>query len=416
LFVKSSRRRFIRAAGFSATPAFLPGPSTAAPADSNRQYWLEVLVRLAEPILTALSERKLKAVMPVEAHAGVTDRREYTYLEALGRVLVGISPWLESGGREGKEGELRTRYASHAREAIAAAVDPASPDFMNFNRGSQPVVDSAFLALALLRAPTELWKNLPSGTKAQLIKALQSSRVIRPSFSNWLLFSATVEVFLGSVGESWDPMRVDYAVRQHEQWYKGDGLYGDGPQFHWDYYNSFVIHPMLLQVLDTAAGLSNAWDVFRRPVETRARRYAAIQERLISPEGTFPAIGRSLAYRCGAFHLLADISLRRKLPDELAPEQVRAALTSVLHKTMDAPQTFDAKGWLTIGFCGHQPEIGENYISTGSTYLCSTVLLPLGLPASDAFWSGPEKAWSAKKIWSGESVPADHALPPVTAS
>ena len=48
-------------------------------------------------------------------------------------------------------------------------------------------------------------------------------------------------------------MRVDYALRQHDQWYKGDGIYGDGPQFHWDYYNSFVIHPMLLDVLDACA-------------------------------------------------------------------------------------------------------------------------------------------------------------------
>ena len=33
-------------------------------------------------------------------------------------------------------------------------------------------------------------------------------------------------------------------------------------------------------------------------------RYAAVQERLIAPDGTFPALGRSIAYRCGAFHLL----------------------------------------------------------------------------------------------------------------
>ena len=44
--------------------------------------------------------------------------------------------------------------------AIAAGTDPASPDYMNFNQGHQPVVDTAFLALAILRAPTELWKKL----------------------------------------------------------------------------------------------------------------------------------------------------------------------------------------------------------------------------------------------------------------
>ena len=51
------------------------------------------------------------------------------------------------------------------------------------------------------------------------------------------------------MGERFDAMRIDYAVREHQEWYVGDGLYGDGPQFHWDYYNSFVIQPMLLDVL-----------------------------------------------------------------------------------------------------------------------------------------------------------------------
>ena len=92
-------------------------------------------------------------------------------------------------------------------------------------------------------------------------------------------------------------MRVDYALRQHEQWYKGDGLYGDGPELHWDYYNSFVIHPMLLDVLDDVGDQSPAWQRMKEPVAARARRYASILERLIAPDGSFPPIGRSIAYR-----------------------------------------------------------------------------------------------------------------------
>ncbi|MFW5961820.1 MAG: DUF2264 domain-containing protein, partial [bacterium] len=67
-------------------------------------------------------------------------------------------------------------------------------------------------------------------------------------------------------------------------------------------------------------------------------------------------------------------------------------------------------GWLNIGFCGHQPEIAEAYINTGSLYLCTTVFLPLGLSAEDYFWTAKEKNWTAKKIWSGENSSADHAL------
>ena len=79
--------------------------------------------------------------------------------------------------------------------------------------------------------------------------ARASTRPIAPHFNNWLLFSAMVEAGLKALGANWDRARVDYALRQHEQWYKGDGAYGDGPELHWDYYNSFVIHPMLVDVL-----------------------------------------------------------------------------------------------------------------------------------------------------------------------
>ena len=377
-------------------------------AGNDRQYWLSVLQRVAEPVLTALSQGKLRERMPVECVKGQeTDRRNYTYLEALGRLLTGIAPWLENGPADGAEGKLRARYADLARASLAHAVNPASPDFMNFNKGAQPVVDSAFLAQAVIRAPKELWEKLPAQTKAQLVQALQSSRTIQPGFNNWLLFSAMVEAFFCRVGADWDKMRVDYAIRQHEQWFKGDGIYGDGPQFHWDYY-SFVIQPMLLEILEVTAA-NKTWDNFRAPMLQRAQRYAAIQERLISPEGTFPAVGRSLTYRFGAFQLLALMALRKQLPAGVAPEQVRPAMTAVIRRLMEAPGTFDANGWLTIGFCGHQPFMGETYISTGSLYLCAAGLLPLGLPLADPFWSGAAKKWTSQRVYSGEDVRADHA-------
>jgi hypothetical protein len=397
--MKLSRRLFVAGSASAGAAAFA---QSAEPSDRN--YWIAVLKRIADPLLNAAANRKLKVEMPVEApHGNAADRREYTYLEALGRLLTGVAPWLESSPDA-------QRYANLARLAIASAVDPASPDYMNFTRGSQPVVDAAFLALAILRAPNELWQKLDAGTKPKLIEALRSTRVIRPGFNNWLLFSATVEALLCQVGEPWDAMRVDYAVRQHEEWYKGDGLYGDGPQFHWDYYNSFVIQPMLLAVVETVSKRSKTWDSFHPAIVARAKRYAAIQERLIAPDASFPAIGRSLAYRFGAFHLLATMTLRRELPESISPAQVRSALTAVIRRMIEAPGTFDDHGWLTIGFCGHQTSVGERYISTGSTYLCSAALLPLGLPASDPFWSSPAQPWTAKKIWNGENVPIDHAL------
>jgi hypothetical protein len=281
---------------------------------------------------------------------------------------------------------------------------------MNFTKGGQPVVDAAFLAHGLLRAPRQLKDQLPAPVRQNLVQALQSTRIIKPGYNNWLLFSAMVEATLLELGESWDAMRVDYAVREHLNWYKGDGVYGDGPEFHFDYYNSFVIHPMLLDVVRVVSQKGGGYKQEYPLLVERAKRYADIQERLISPEGTFPVIGRSMAYRFGAFQLLAQMALTRQLPEQLPPAQVRSGLSAVIRRVMAAPGNFDKQGWLTIGFAGHQPGIGETYISTGSLYLCTTGLLPLGLPASDPFWSAPAADWTQKKIWSGQNIPADKAL------
>src|SRR5436309_8276206 len=112
---------------------------------------------------------------------------------------------------------------------------------------------------------------------------------------------------------------------------------------------------MLLDVVRNIAPHVKTWQALAPDILTRARRYAAIQERLISPEGTFPAIGRSIAYRTSAFQLLAQIALWGQLPEPLAPPRIRAALTAVIRRLLEAPATFDPGGWLTVGLCGHQP-------------------------------------------------------------
>jgi hypothetical protein len=379
--------------------------------ETGRQYWVGTLEKVAGPVLRNLAAGTLKRSMPVECVTGnVEDRRKYTHLEALGRLLAGIAPWLEVELEGGAERDLQQRYRELSRESIRQACDPKSPDFLNFHEGSQPVVDCGFLAQAVLRAPSELWKKLEAAAQRNLAAALVSSRVITPGFNNWLLFSATVEAALAQMGEPWDAMRVDYAVRQHQEWYLGDGVYGDGPQFHWDYYNSFVIQPMLVDVLRTIGAHSNRWARILPDAMTRAKRYAAIQERLIAPDGSYPAVGRSIAYRCGAFQVLAQMALAGELPAPLTPPRVRTALTAVMRRTLDAPGTFDGRGWLTVGLCGHQPHLGEPYISTGSLYLCSAAMLPLGLKPSDAFWSGAPEDWTSRRLWRGEDEAADHAI------
>ena len=397
---------------------FLSFSVEAKPETSDREYWSDLAYKISYPVLDALSKGELKKRMPVEQRPNPSTKREhrehFTHLEALARLLCGISPWLELSETSGEEKEYRQReeLKKLAIQGIRKAVDPSSPDYMDFTGkyDRQPLVNAAFLAQAFLRAPNALWGGLDNETQRMVIAAMRKTRKITPYFNNWLLFSAMVEAFFLEVGEGYDEVRIDYALRQHEQWYKGDGLYGDGPDFYWNYYNSFVIQPM---ILDISRIMLKHEKIKKNRVTNslnRSARYASILERLISPEGTYPAIGRSLAYRMGAFQSLAQMALMKQLPEHVSPAQVRGALTAVMKRQMTAEGTFDENGWLRIGFDGSQPYVGEYYISTGSLYLCSVALLPLGLPPSDEFWSAPEQPWTQKKIWNGQEVPIDHAI------
>lgn len=416
------RRDLLRTLSYAGSAAGLGLPtrlSTAATRSasvsedglSQRAFWLSMLDRVSRPVLASLSRGQLHASMPVEAAAGhEADRRRVTYLEALGRTLAGIAPWLEHGPRTGAEGALRQQYADWARAAIGNGVDKGSADYLNFGVDRQTIVDAAFLGLALARAPKELCKELTPAVRQRLAEGLRATRAMLPPFNNWLLFAAMIEACLLQLGEMFDRVRISFALREHAAWYLGDGTYGDGPQYHADYYNSFVIHPFLLQVLDSVGGVEAEWGAMAGAVRARAARYAALQERMIAPDGSYPVVGRSITYRCGAFHLLGDAALRGILPEGLEAAQVRGALTAVIRRTLEAPGTFDAQGWLRIGLAGHQPELGEAYISTGSLYLCTAVFLPLGLGSEHPFWSGAGLPWTSQRVWGGEDVAADHAL------
>ena len=383
--------------------ADFPPPGTDGP--SERAYEVAVLVKVVDPVLKAGAEGKLAQLLPPSD----PKRESFAPLEALGRTLAGIAPWLELGPGTDAEGQLRAKYIDLAVKSIGHAVDPQSPAFMNFTKGQQPLVDCGFLAQALLRAPKQLWGNLDDKTRKQLVDALKSSRVYKPGANNWVLFSAEVEAALLEYTGECDMAPIETAINDHLLWYKGDGVYGDGNSFHWDYYNSFVIQPMLWDVLEVCdeKKLPLAQNYGR--IQKRAQRYALEQERLISPEATYPIIGRSSVYRFGAFQNLAMIALRHQLPNNLPPGGVRAALNAVIHRMIEAPGTFDDHGWLTIGVIGAQPKMAESYISRGSVFLCTEGLLQLGLPATDPFWTSPDEPWTQKRIWSGEDMPADHA-------
>lgn len=380
---------------------------------ATRKTWLAYLDKVARPVLSSLAEDRLKEMAPIVLSPRVDNRdsrSKAAYLEAFGRTLSGISPWLGGEGGSNEEQALREQYRKWTLKAIANAVNPAARDYLQWT-GGQPLVDASFFAFGLVRCPW-LWEHLDSGVKKNVVAALLLSRSTVPVYSNWILFSGMIEAFFCKYGYPYDAVRIEYGVREFMQhWYLGDGTFSDGMQYHHDYYNSYVIQPYLAAMLEVVGQKTGRYKSEAARLAKITARYAEIQERMINADGSFPVTGRSITYRGGAFHHLADMALKKQLPGSLDPAQVRSALTAVIRKTLEAPETFTKEGWLTIGLSGSQPNLAEGYINTGSVYLCAAIFLPLGLPPSDAFWAAPAKPWTAVKVWSGQnSVAPDHAV------
>lgn len=196
--------------------------------ENDRAYWVSILHKMAAPILSNISKEQWRKNMPMEVSPTFDSRDPGVgYLEAFGRLLAGMAPWLELADDATEEGKLRKKLRDQALLGIQYGVDPKSPDYFTW-RGpsSQTLVDAAHLALAFLRAPKALWQPLDQATKERVVEEFKLLRKIKPNESNWLLFAAMTETFLYSIGEECAREKIDYAVNKFDQeWYVGDGWY-----------------------------------------------------------------------------------------------------------------------------------------------------------------------------------------------
>ena len=377
---------------------------------STRPAWLAHMQRMATPVLQAIANNKLHSAMKVETDNSPWGREPFARLEAFARLLCGIAPWLELDDVPAAEAKLQEQYRNWARAGIENIINPDSPDYGNFKAGPQILVDSAFLAQACLRAPTQLFAKLKPAVQQQLVSTLQGTRQYNPYHNNWVLFSAMVEAFMMRFDQQADYMRMELALRKANDWYVGDGHFADGLEFHLDYYNSYVIHPFMLDIY--AVLQFKKPKIFTKQADLqrqRSTRYAAVQERMIMADGSFPATGRSLVYRTGAFHALAQAAYLSLLPKGMEAGSVRAALWAVVQKTLEHKDTYRKDGYLNLGLVGKQPSLAEPYICTGSLYLAAAVFMPMGLPAGHPFWVQPASPWTNARIWGSENLPADKA-------
>lgn len=367
---------------------------------------MELLRKIADPVLYPLSKNQLRLVFPRKSWETRESNIQTSPLQAFGRTLSGMAPWLSLGADNTEEGKLRSAYIELARTCLINATDPASKDYLFGDSTQERIVHAAYIAYPLLIAPKQLWDPLTPAQQRNVIQALKTHRNFTPNESNWLLFPAIIETAIWKFTGSCDKKAIEYAISKHAQWYLGDGVYGDGPLFHWDYYNSYVIQPLLLETLRNCRQLGMPVDALYKECVDRGVRYAQMLEHLISPEGTFPVFGRSSVYRIAVLQELEYVMFREKIiPETLQPGATRSAISTVIRRMMDVKGTFDTKGWLNAGIVGEQINARDYYNYTGALYMCTMGLTHLGIPPENPFWTDPPGKWTQQKIWEGENIP-----------
>ena len=381
---------------------------------SDRQYWCSLAYKMAQPVLENMAKGELQKNMLTEFSPSFDNRnKNVVYMETFGRLMAGIAPWLTLPDDETVEGKQRKQLREWALAAYKNSVDPQSPDYLCWGSAGQNLVDAAYIAESFLRAYDTLWKPLDEVTKKRYLTEFTKLRSIDPPYTNWLLFSSTIESFMAKAGGSYDQYRVNSTCRKMEEWYVGDGWYADGPVFAFDYYSSYVFHPMYLETLqamiDAKANTRLDYKKYYDREMKRCQKYAIILERLISPEGTFPVFGRSIPYRMATMQPLALMAWYQTMPKDLSNGQVRAALTKVLHRMFDQENNFNEKGYLSIGFCGtNQKDVADWYTNNGSLYMTTLAFMPLGLAADHPFWTDAAQPWTQVKAWNNQPFPKDH--------
>lgn len=377
---------------------------------TDRQVWADLCYKISQPVLENMSKGNFQKDFPLELSPKWDGRdTKVAYLETFARLMAGISPWLALPDDGTPEGKQRKQLHEWAIQAYKNAVDPNSPDKITWlTNTSQPLCDASYLVESFMRAPEATWGQLDEVTKKRYIEGLKSLRTIRPAYNNWLLFRAMVEVFFMSIGEDVDEYALSVGLQKMSEWYLSDGWYSDGPEYAMDYYNSYVMHPMMVEVVEMCKKHKFSTPISLDLAVKRMNRFNTILERFISPEGAYPAVGRSVIYRMGAFQTLAMSAWKYGLPKDLTNGSVRSALTCVMKRMFAVDGNFDDKGYLRLGFAGHQPNLANYYSNNGSLYMTSLVFMPLGLPADHPFWTAPAEPWTSQKAWSGQEFPEDY--------
>ncbi|WP_171814375.1 DUF2264 domain-containing protein [Arthrobacter dokdonensis] len=270
--------------------------------------------------------------------------------------------------------------------ALNAGTEPDSPErWPKLTDHSQTTVEATAVALGLHLTRTWIWDRVPQQVRDNTAAWLGGSSHHYGADNNHVLFAATIQAFLGSVGYPHDGAGVEAALARIEDWYAGDGWYSDGEGRRFDHYNAWTFHLYPFFILDM---LEEPDSTGRRQVyRDRLGLFVRGYSHLFGADGAPLIQGRSLIYRWG---VAAPFWMAlREGATAVSPGQARRLASGTLKYFLAGGAA--PEGVLTLGWHGADASVLQSYNAPGSPQWAAKGFLGLLLPADHPAWTDREE-------------------------
>ena len=344
----------------------------------SRSDFQEAALVMFEPLLPYLKAQGGRMDFD---EGGASFDMQSSSVEGVVRPLWGLVPLAMGGGD--------TTHWPVLRRAISEGVDPAHPNYWGpAHDYSQRCVEMAALGMTLMLLPEEGWYPFPDKDRENLVTWIEEIQRVELVDNNWLFFAILVQEGLRRIGRADlvdDSLQARYLARI-EEWYLGDGWYGDGPELPIDHYNGFALH--FYALLYAQYAVSPDPDLCRR-FRQRAGLFAIDFAQWFAETGETVMVGRSLIYRfaVAAFWGIAGTAEQ----DVLSMGEIKGIWARQIRSWRDLP-IFTSNGLLSRGYAYPNLVMCEEYNSPTSPYWAMKAFFPLALPADSDFWRAEEKA------------------------
>ena len=302
-------------------------------------------------------------------------------LEGVARPLWGLIPLTVGSGDD-------RGWWSLMRRVISEGTDPDHPDYWGpTGSHSQHSVEMAAFGVLLMTVPETAWVPFSEREKDNLLRWLEDIQHVTLVDNNWLFFAVLVQEGLRKIGRADlidEELQAQYIQRIND-WYLGDGWYGDGPTLPVDHYGAFAIHFYALLYVHFAKDPKPA---LVKAFRERASAFLVPFSYWFAETGEGLMVGRSLTYRfaMAAFWGMAAVCEL----EGMRPGQIKGIWARQIRSWRDKP-FFTADGLMTRGYYYPNFIMCEDYNSPTSPYWAMKAFMPLALSEDSAFWQAEEE-------------------------